>query len=91
MRKCVRPSRRLYLPRSSPAEMGERKTVEQFRQIIEPFIQKHLADHYYAYAIHDKFGELSNQRHPHVHIMFSERMIDDVKKIKERSACNFFK
>ncbi len=70
---------------------NELHTVEQFRQIIEPFIQKHLANHYYAYAIHDKFGELSNQRHPHVHIMFSERLIDDVEKIKERSACNFFK
>ncbi len=69
---------------------NELHTVEQFRQIIEPFIHKHLANHYYAYAIHDKFGELSNQRHPHVHIMFSERLIDDVEKIKERSACNFF-
>lgn len=70
---------------------NELKTVEQFRQIIEPFIQKHLANHYYAYAIHDKFGELSNQRHPHVHIMFSERLIDDVERIKERLPCNFFK
>ena len=69
---------------------NELHTVEQFRQIIEPFIHKHLANHYYAYAIHDKFGELSNQRHPHVHIMFSERLIDEVEKIKERSACNFF-
>ena len=69
---------------------NELHTVEQFRQIIEPFIQKHLANHYYAYAIHEKFGELSNQRHPHVHIMFSERLIDEVEKIKERSACNFF-
>ena len=69
---------------------NELHTVEQFRQIIEPFIHKHLANHYYAYAIHDKFGELSNQRHPHVHIMFSERLIDDVEKVKERSACNFF-
>ena len=50
---------------------NELKTVDQFRQIIEPFIQKHLKNHYYAYAIHDKFGALSNQHHPHVHIMFS--------------------
>ena len=33
---------------------------------------------------------LSGQRHPHVHIMFSERLIDDVEKIKERSANAFF-
>ena len=71
---------------------NELKTVEQYKQIIDAFIEKHLKDHYFAYAIHEKIGALSeNQRHPHVHIMFSERMIDDVEKIKERSACNFFK
>ena len=71
---------------------NELKSVEQYRQIIDPFIAKHLRDHYYAYAIHDKIGMLSQgQRHPHVHIMFSERLIDDVEKIKERAACNFFK
>jgi len=69
---------------------NELKTVEQYRQIIDAFIAKHLSEHYYAYAIHDKIGMLSGQRHPHVHIMFSERMIDDVEKIKERSAKAFF-
>ena len=69
---------------------NELKTVEQYRQIIDAFIAKHLSDHYYAYAIHDKIGMLSNQRHPHVHIMFSERLIDDVEKIRERSAKAFF-
>ena len=69
---------------------NELKTVEQYRQIIDAFIAKHLSEHYYAYAIHDKIGILSGQRHPHVHIMFSERLIDDVEKIKERSAKAFF-
>ena len=69
---------------------NELKTVDQYRQIIDAFIAKHLSDHYYAYAIHDKIGMLSGQRHPHVHIMFSERLIDDVEKIKERSAKAFF-
>ena len=69
---------------------NELKTVEQYRQIIDAFIAKHLSEHYYAYAIHDKIGMLSGQRHPHVHIMFSERLIDDVEKIKERSAKAFF-
>ena len=69
---------------------NELKTVEQYRQIIDAFIAKHLSDHYFAYAIHDKIGMLSGQRHPHVHIMFSERLIDDVEKIKERSAKAFF-
>ena len=70
---------------------NELNTVEQYRQIIDTFIAKHLSDHYYAYAIHDKKGMMSGERHPHVHIMFSERLIDDVEKKKERAACNFFK
>ena len=71
---------------------NELKTVEQYRQIIDAFIEKHLANHYYAYAIHEKKGMLSEeQRHPHVHIMFSERLIDEVEKKKERAAQDFFK
>ena len=71
---------------------NELKTVEQYRQIIDAFIAKHLNDHYYAYAIHNKIGVMSDeQHHPHVHIMFSERLIDEVEKNKERAACNFFK
>ena len=70
---------------------NELKTVEQYRQIIDAFISKHLSEHYYAYAIHEKKGMMSGERHPHVHIMFSERLIDDVEKKKERAACNFFK
>ena len=69
---------------------NELSTVKQYRQIIDAFIAKHLSDHYYAYAIHDKMGMLSGQRHPHVHIMFSERLIDDVEKKKERAAKAFF-
>ena len=71
---------------------NELKTVEEYRQIIDAFLAKHLSNHYYAYAIHEKIGMLSEeQRHPHVHIMFSERLIDDVEKIKERPAKYFFR
>ncbi|MBR1395955.1 MAG: MobA/MobL family protein, partial [Selenomonadaceae bacterium] len=71
---------------------NELTSIEQYKQIIEPFLDLHLKDHYYTYAIHDKIGSLSNgQRHPHVHIMFSERLIDDVEKIQEREPQNFFK
>ncbi len=67
------------------------KTMEEYRQIIDAFLAKHLSNHYYAYAIHEKSGTLSEeQRQPHVHIMFSERLIDEVEKIKERSAKYFF-
>ncbi|MBO4400415.1 MAG: MobA/MobL family protein [Selenomonadaceae bacterium] len=71
---------------------NELRTVEQYRQIIDAFIAKHLSEHYYAYAIHNKIGVMSDgQHHPHVHIMFSERLIDEVEKTRERAACNFFK
>lgn len=66
-------------------------TLEQNREIVDRFIANHLANHYYAYAIHEKSGELSGERHPHVHIMFSERLIDDVEKKKERPACKYFR
>ncbi|MBR6438904.1 MAG: MobA/MobL family protein [Bacteroidales bacterium] len=65
--------------------------LAQNRSIVDQFIANHLANHYYAYAIHEKAGELSNERHPHVHIMFSERLIDDVEKIQERPACKYFR
>ena len=66
-------------------------TLEQNREIVNRFIANHVSNHYYAYAIHEKAGELSGERHPHVHIMFSERLIDDVEKISERPACKYFR
>ena len=66
-------------------------TLEQNLEIVDRFIADHLSSHYYAYAIHEKAGELSGERHPHVHIMFSERLIDDVEKISERPAYKYFR
>ena len=70
---------------------NELKTVKQYRQIIDTFIAKHLSDHYYAYAIHNKIGVMSDGQHnPHAHIMFSERQIDEVEQKQEREAKSFF-
>ena len=66
-------------------------SLEQNLEIVDRFIAEHLSNHYYAYAVHEKVGELSGERHPHVHIMFSERLIDDVEKISERPACKYFR
>ena len=66
-------------------------SFEQNCSIVDRFIENHLSNHYYAYAIHEKAGELSGERTPHVHIMFSERLIDDVEKIQERPACKYFR
>jgi len=66
-------------------------TLEQNREIVDTFLKRHLSNNYYAYAIHEKAGELSGERHPHVHIMFSERLIDDVEKVNERPAYKYFR
>ena len=66
-------------------------SLEQNLEIVDRFIAEHLSSHYYAYAVHEKVGELSGESHPHVHIMFSERLIDDVEKIQERPACKYFR
>ena len=73
---------------SLPNELTE---VDDYKKIIDQFINLHLKDHYYAYAIHDKRGAFSGERHPHVHIMFSERLIDDIEKTQEREPQNYFK
>ena len=71
--------------------MPNELTLEQNREIVDKFIADHLSNHYYAYAVHEKVGELSGEPHPHVHIMFSERLIDDVERISERPACKYFR
>ena len=66
-------------------------TTAAQREIIDTFIEHHLADHYYAYAIHDKIGAMSNGEHnTHVHIMFCEREIDEIEKKNCRTPEMFF-
>ena len=74
------------LEMSLPNELN----LEQNLEIVDKFIETYLKNHYYAYAVHEKSGAISGERHPHVHIMFSERLIDDVEKIKERPAYKYF-
>lgn len=80
-------SRYKELELSLPNEL----TVEQNQEIVETFIEHHLKNHYYAYGIHEKAGAVSGEKHPHVHIMFSERLIDEVEREKERPAYKYFK
>ena len=65
--------------------------LEQQKEILDTFLAKHLADHYYAWAIHEKVGTLSSgERQPHVHIMFSTREIDAQERQQERTPEKFF-
>ena len=61
------------------------------KALLKNFSLQRRAMRNYAYAIHEKAGELSGERHPHVHIMFSERIIDDVERNNERPACKYFR
>lgn len=66
--------------------------LSQQKRIVELFLRRHFADFYYSFAIHDKIGVMSNGEHnTHVHIMFSERMLDSAEKEQERSPRDFFK
>ena len=66
-------------------------SLEQQKEILDTFLAKHLADHYYAWAIHEKVGTLSGgERQPHVHIMFSTREIDAQERQQERTPEKFF-
>ncbi len=68
-------------------------TFDQQQQLIDKFLELHLKDHYYAYAIHNKVGTLdaTGQEHPHVHIMFSTKLIDEQERKQERPPELFFK
>ena len=66
-------------------------SMEQNLELIHKFIDKVIPDHYYHFAVHDKISALSDTTHNlHVHLMFTERMIDDVEKVKPRAASHFF-
>jgi len=66
--------------------------LDEQKKIVDEFINQYLQDFYYAYAIHDKIGSMSDgKRQPHVHIMFSTREIDDVERRQERPPELFFR
>ncbi len=64
---------------------------EAQREIVESFIQRILPNHYYAYAMHDKIGQMSDGEHNvHVHIMFTTRENDEYERTVGRDAKTFF-
>lgn len=66
-------------------------SLSQQKEIIQRFLDAHMKNYYYAYAIHDKIGTMSNgEHHTHVHLMFSTREIDDGERKHERQPDVFF-
>lgn len=68
-------------------------SLDQQKELLNDFLEMHLKDHYYAWAIHDKIGTLdtTGEHHTHVHIMFSTKLIDDQERKEERPPEIFFK
>ncbi|WP_082013205.1 MobA/MobL family protein, partial [Anaerovibrio lipolyticus] len=67
-------------------------TFDQQMECINEFLDMHFKNHYYTFAVHQKIGSLSEgELHPHVHIMFCEREIDDIEREHERPPEQFFK
>lgn len=66
-------------------------SLSQQKEIIQRFLDAHMKNYYYTYAIHDKIGTMSNgEHHTHVHLMFSTREIDDCERKQERQPDVFF-
>lgn len=64
---------------------------EAQKEIVENFIRRELPNHYYAYAMHDKIGQMSDGAHNvHVHIMFTTRENDAYEELIGRDAKTFF-
>lgn len=65
--------------------------LNQQKEIVNRFLDAHMKELYYAYAIHDKIGTMSNgEHHTHIHLMFSTRQIDAAERKRERDPAVFF-
>ena len=62
---------------------------EEQIKIAQDFVQEYLPDKAYTMAIHEPDSRITGQKNPHVHIMFSERIIDE--RTKDMPEEEFFK
>jgi len=66
-------------------------TLDQQKEIIHDFVDHNFKDFYYAFAVHDKIGVMSDGEHqPHVHFVFSTRKLDAIEKTNERLSAKLF-
>lgn len=82
-RKNGRTSTSLVL--ALPKELTEQQRIELTEKIIEQFCNKFNFP--YTAAIHNHKSAISGQDQPHLHLMFSERALDEF----DRTAEQFFK
>lgn len=68
-----------------PKELSCLQRIELAQQFIEEFVDRY---HFpYSCAIHNHLGSLGGQEQPHLHLMYSERHVDDIERTPEQ----FFK
>lgn len=64
-------------------------TREEQQEIVDEFIAEIIPNHAYTYAIHEVDTARNGIKNPHVHLMFSERIIDD--RVRDLDKKEFFK
>lgn len=57
--------------------------------LTQKFLDEILPEHAYTYAIHETDSAIHGEKNPHVHVMFSERIIDE--RTTQLSQDEFFK
>ena len=63
-----------------PAELSLEENIKLVHELVTNYIGNNKV---YSFAIHEKMASLDKeQRQPHAHIMFSERIITDTKNVK---------
>ena len=53
-------------------------TLEEQKQLVEDFIEEVIPNNPYTYAIHETESAVHGVKNPHCHLMFSERMMNEL-------------
>lgn len=67
--------------REIEAALPRELNAEQRLEFVREFVKQEIGNkHAYQFGIHNKSSSIDNTEQPHVHIMFSERIIDNIDR-----------
>lgn len=67
-----------------PNELSKEEQIK----FTEEYCKEILGDnHVYTFAIHENKGALSGEKNPHVHLVYSDRLIEKDKEVKREDFC----
>jgi hypothetical protein len=66
---------------SLPNELSDEQCIELLRDYVQ---REFGTKHAYTFAFHSKISELAGARHKHAHVVYSERVIDEVERGPEQ-------